>query len=92
MSTGILFLFTIPTFYLAWRKGRHKTIRRFLIAAIAIGLLVAVISASSGQLLEQGQNANNRDCFDSGSAAMRLIFMVSFIIISWVKAVILFDE
>jgi hypothetical protein len=91
VSTGILLLFTTPTFYMAWRKGRKKTIRRFLIAAIAVGFLVAVIAVSSGQLLDQCEAENNRACFDSGSAGLRLTFMVGFIIVSWVKAAILLD-
>ena len=92
VSTGILLIFTIPTFYLAWRNGRNKTIRRFLIAAIVVGFVVAVIAVSSGQLLDQCEAENNRACFDSGSAGMRLTIMVVFVIVSWVKAAILFDS
>lgn len=91
VSTGILLLFTTPTFYLAWRNGRKKTIRRFLIAATVVGFLVAVVAVSSGQLLDQCETENNRACFDYGSAGMRLTFMVSFIIVAWVKAAILLD-
>ena len=92
VSTGILLLFTIPTFYLAWRKGRKKTARRFLVAAILVGFLAAVIAVSSGQLLDRCEAANNRACFDYGSAGMRLTFMVGFIIVSWVRAFSLLDE
>ena len=92
ISTGILFLFKIPTFYLAWRKGRKKTIRRFLMAGIAVGLVVAVISATSERLVEQCEAVNYLGCVDYGSAGMRLTIMVAFIIVSWVKAAILFNE
>ena len=92
VSTGILLLFTTPTFYLAWRSGQKKTIRRFLIAAIVVGFVVAVIAVSSGQLLDQCEAENNRVCFDSGSAGMRLTIMAVFVIVAWVKAAILFDS
>ena len=75
VSTGILLLLTIPTFYLAWRNGQKRTIRRFLIAAVVVGFVVAVIAASSGQLLDQCEAENNRACFDAGSAGMRLTIM-----------------
>lgn len=92
ISTGILLIFSIPIFYVAWRKGRNKTIRRFLIAAGSIGLLNAAVSASSARLINQCQAVNNRDCVDYGSAGMRLTFIVGYIIISWVRAVVLSDE
>jgi hypothetical protein len=92
VSTGILLLLTTPTFYLAWRNGQKKTIRRFLIAAIAVGFVVAVIAVSSGQLLDQCEAENNRACFDSGSAGMRLTIMAVFVIVAWVKAAILYDS
>lgn len=92
ISTGILFLFAIPTFYLAWRKGRKKTIRRFLIAGSTVGLILAVISATSQRLVEQCEAVNYLGCVDYGSAGMRLTIIVVFIIVSWVKAAILFNE
>jgi hypothetical protein len=92
VTTGILLLLTTPTFYLAWRSGQKKTIRRFLIGAIVVGFVVAVIAVSSGQLVDQCQAENNRACFDPGSAGMRLTIMAVFVIVSWVKAVILFDS
>ena len=93
VSTGILLLLTTPTFYLAWRSGQKRTIQRFLIAAIAVGFLIAVIAVSSGQLVDQcAAEKANRACFDSGSAGMRLTFMGVFAIVAWVKAVILYDS
>ena len=92
ISIGILLIFSSPIFYLAWRKGRTKTIRRFLVGAGVIGLVTASVSATSEGLVAQCQAASNIECIDYGSAGIRLLFIVSYIIVSWVKAVILFGE
>jgi hypothetical protein len=92
ISIGILLVFSIPTFYLAWRKGRNKTIRRFLITAGATALFTAAISASSGRLVDQCRAAGNFDCVDYGSSGLQLLFIVGYIIVSVVKAVLLFRE
>ena len=91
ISTGILLVFSTPVFYVAWRKESYKTIRRFLIAAGATGLLTAVITANSESLVAQCQGADYLNCFDIGSAGIQLLFMVGYIITSWVKAVTLFN-
>lgn len=91
VSTGILLLLASPTLYLAWRKGRRKKFRSFLIGAGGLGLTLAAVSASSARLLEQCEAENLRSCFDYGSVGMRLTFIVIFTIIAWVNAVILYD-
>lgn len=92
VSTGILVLLTTPTFVLAWRAGKTRTIRRFLIAAVVVGLLIGTVAATSGQSLEQCELANGRSCNDYGSAGMQLTIVVIFTIVSWIKAVALWND
>lgn len=92
VSTGILILLATPTLYLAWRAGKSRTIRRFLIAAVAVGLLIGTVAATSGQSLEQCELANGRSCNDYGSTGMQLTIVVIFTIVSWVKALALWNE
>ena len=90
--TGLLLVLGVPVLVVAWRKGRNKTAHRFLIAAGLIGLISAVISATSDSLVSQCETAGNTGCLDFGSAGLQMLFVVGYIITSWVKAVILSRE
>lgn len=92
ITTGILLALAAPTFYLGWRKGRRRTVRRFLIAAGVTGLIASVLAATSERLVARCEAADYTNCFDIGSAGMRLIVAVSYVVVAWVKALMLFRE
>ncbi len=90
--TGLMLVFSLPMFVVAWRKGRTKTVHRFLIAAGITGLSSAAVSASSDRLVRQCENAGGLDCLDYGSTGLHLLFVVGYIVTSWVKAIIIIQE
>jgi hypothetical protein len=90
--TGLMLALGIPLFAVARRKGRTKTTRRFLIAAGVIGLSSAVVAASSERLVRQCETAGGLDCIDFGSAGLQFLFIVGYVISSWVVAVIINQE
>ncbi len=90
--TGLMLVFSLPIFVVAWGKGRTKTIHRFLIAAGITGLTSAAVSASSDRLVRQCEDAGGLDCLDYGSTGLHLLLVVGYVITSWVKAVIIIQE
>ncbi|MEE9176838.1 MAG: hypothetical protein V3U46_00240 [Acidimicrobiia bacterium] len=67
----------IPLFVVAQRKGRTKTIRRFLIAAGVIGLFTALVSAGSESLESRCEAVGNFNCLDFGSTGLQFIFILA---------------
>jgi hypothetical protein len=92
ITTGILLVLSTPVFYLGWRKGRHRTVRRFLSAAGATGLIASAIATNSERLVAQCEAADYLNCLDIGSAGIRFLFIVAYVIVAWVKALMLFRE
>ncbi len=91
-STGLMLAFGIPLFVVARRKGRTKTTRRFLIAAGVIGLVTALVSVGSEMLVSRCEAVGNFNCLDFGSTGLQFIFVVGYVISSWVAAVIINQE
>ncbi|MEE8406487.1 MAG: hypothetical protein V3S32_04990 [Acidimicrobiia bacterium] len=90
--TGLMLAFGIPLFVVARRKGRTKTTRRFLIAAGVIGLFTALGSVGSEILESRCEAVGNFNCLDFGSAGLQFLFIVGYVISSWVAAVIINQE
>jgi len=87
-STGAMLILGAPVLMVGRRTGRTETAHRFLIAAGAIGLFNAALATGSERLVGQCRNAGNLGCVDYGSAGFQLLFVVGYIITSWVTAFI----
>lgn len=92
LVTGLLLVCGVPVFVLAWRKGRTKTARRFLVAAAVLGLFSAAVAAASERLENQCQAAGNTNCIDYGVSGSLLIVVVGYLIVSLATAVMLSRE
>lgn len=92
LYTGLMLVLGIPVFVIARRNGQPTTARRFVVAAVVIGLLSGVVSFTSEQLVMRCEAAGNTACFDSGSAGLIVVFVAGYTIVAWVKAIALSRE
>ena len=92
LTTGIMLLFSIPVLVLAWRMGRRKTMRRFLIALVAIATFNAALAANSEILVDMCEAVNGRPCIDFGTAGTQLLLVIGYVIVALVRAYALYDE
>ena len=92
---GLLLLFSIPVLVIAWRHGRKKLFRNFLIAAATVAVLSAIIGASSAHLVEQcgGAGAVGAErCVDLGSAGIRVLLLGGYILTALAEAYLLSQD
>ena len=89
LFTGALLVISVPVVFLARRRGRSKTARRFLIAAGAVGLICAIVSAGSERLEGQCQTAGNPNCYDFGGTGLQFLLVAGYIISALTKALAL---
>jgi Na+/pantothenate symporter len=81
-----------PVFVVAMRKSRRRTVRRFFVAAAAIGVFVAAFAAGSARLEEQCRAAGNPTCIDYGFEGFLLVIAFGWVIVTWTIAGIIYRE
>jgi Tfp pilus assembly protein FimT len=83
---GLLAVLAAPLFYVTWRKNRLTAARNFVISALVIALLCAVLAVVSERQVLQCIDAGNSDCFDSGAVGLQLLFIGIYVVIAWSNA------
>ena len=90
--TGGLLLASVPVMIIAWRWGRVETIRRFAIAAGLIGLMCALLSLTSKELVDSCIAAGNKNCFDFGADGLQLMLVVGYVGTALVRAFLIYND
>ena len=65
----------IPLAVVGRRKRRTRAVNRYLVGAAAMGMICAVIAASSERLVNQCRDAGNPTCYDFGATGLQLLFL-----------------
>lgn len=93
LYVGALLLCSLPTVVVAGRDSYYRvTARKFLLAALAAGLVCGLVVASSNRLVEQCRNAGNTQCFDSGATGLVTLVIIAFLATSVVRAYLMVTE
>jgi hypothetical protein len=90
--SAILLLLGFPVVVIARRRRRPDTAKKFVVAALVIGLILAVVSAGSAHLVARCESAGNTSCNDYGSTGLQVLAVIGFGIASWWTAVILYRD
>ncbi len=84
---AILLVCSAPAVVVAQRNPYFGTVgRKFLLAALACGLVCGLVVASSKQLVKQCESGGNTQCHDSGATGLVTIVIGGFAITSAVRA------
>jgi len=87
MYVAVLLVCSVPAVVVAKRNPYFGTVgRKFLLAALACGLVCGLVVASSQQLIEQCRSEGNTQCHDSGATGLVTIIIGGFAITSVVRA------
>jgi len=92
LATAALVISGSPVFVVAMRKGRRQTVRKFFVAATAIGVFVAAVTAGSARLEDQCRAAGNPTCLDYGFEGFLLVIAFGWVIVTWTIAGIIHRE
>lgn len=92
LLTGLMLLLAVPLFLVTRRTGRRATARRFLIAAVILGVFCAGLSASSERLVNQCRAAGNPTCLDFGASGLQTLLIAGYAIMSWIMTVVVYRE
>lgn len=90
--TAILVVLGTPLWLVAWRGRRIATGRNFLIGAGAIGLTIGLLAGTSQRQVDLCLEAGNSDCVDSGTAGLRLLFIVLYLVAAWTVAYFIWKD
>ena len=81
-----------PLFLVARSRGRADTVRRFAGGAVLVGLFCAALEFGSERLVSQcvatGRNPAYA-CIDIGATALQSIAIVSYSVVAWLTALVL---
>lgn len=90
--TGVMLVLGSPLFVVAWRHKRTTTTRNFLIGALTVGVLCAVLSGVSERQVGQCQSAGNPDCIDSGAVGLQLVMVGIYVLATWIAAASIYRD
>jgi hypothetical protein len=90
--TALLLVLGTPLWLVAWRTKRKTTIRNFLIGAGAVGLLIGLLAGASERQVLQCFDAGNSDCVDAGTAGLRLLFIILYVVSAWSAAYLIWKD
>lgn len=85
LYTALSAAFVIPL-WIVGRDSHPDDIRKFLVAAVIVGAVVAVLASTSQRLTEQCLAARNQNCIDFGSAGMQTTVFAGFGFVALVRA------
>ncbi len=84
---AVLLVCSVPPVIVARRNPYFGTVgRKFLLAALAFGLVCGLVVASSNELIEQCKSQGNTQCHDSGATGLVTIIIGGFAVTSVVRA------
>lgn len=87
LYVGVLLLCSLPAVVVAHRNPYFGRVgRKFLLAALACGLVCGLVVASSRQLTEQCRSEGNTQCHDSGAIGLVTLIILGFAGTSVVRA------
>lgn len=90
-SVGFLLL-AAPLFWMAKSRNRPDLIRTYVIAALVMGLVTALVMFASDYQEALCEEANGRDCIDPGGPGMAALFLSLFGIVAWTKAYFVYKD
>ncbi len=73
--TGVALALWIPLAVIGRRKGRHKTVTRYVYGAIGTGVVCALVASSSERLVDQCEVAGNPTCIDFGATGIQMLLL-----------------
>lgn len=86
---ALLLVCSTPVLVLAWRRSQARTVRRFLVAVVSVGLIAAGGTATSERLVNQCREAGNSICLDQGFAGLQILLVGGYIVVALVTAYLL---
>jgi hypothetical protein len=89
---ALLGLFAAPVLAVARHYRQATTFRRFLIAAVAVGVVCGAMAAVSQRLEQQCQEAGNTSCQDYGGDGLVNLLLVGFLATSLGRAYLIHNE
>ena len=92
LTTGALLVCSVPVLVVAQRRERLDVSRRFLIAAMGIGLFFGASAAASDRLVGQCAESGSIACLDFGFTGLLFLVGVIYVIAALAAAVHLSRE
>ncbi len=84
---GVLLVCSVPAVIVAQRNPYFGNVgRKFVLAALACGLVCGLVVASSNELIDQCKAQGNTQCHDSGATGLVTIVIGGFAVTSVVRA------
>jgi hypothetical protein len=87
LFVGLATVIGLPVMAVAYWREQLPTLRKFLLAGLAVGLLVAVLSTTSDMLVSRCLDAGNTGCVDYGAVGIRTLILVAYGLVSLIAAV-----
>lgn len=87
LFVGLATLIGLPVVAVAYRRGEQRTMRKFLIAGVVVGVLVAVVSGTSDLLVSRCREAGNTGCLDYGAVGIQTLILVVYGLVSAIGTV-----
>lgn len=83
---GLATMIGLPAMVVAFLRREIRTLRKFVIAGVAVGVLVAILAATSDLLVSRCREAGNTGCLDYGATGIQTLILVVYGLVSVVAA------
>ena len=87
LFVGLFTLIGSPVMAVAYRRGKSRTMTKFLFAGLLTGLFAAILSATSDALVSRCDEAGNTGCLDYGTAGIQTLILVAYGLVSLIATV-----
>lgn len=87
--TGGLLICSVPALVVAQRRSRFDVSRRFVRAAVVIGVFFGLAAAASDRLVEECTGSGSIACLDVGYAGLLLLVVAVYLIVSLATAIVM---
>lgn len=90
--SGLLIALSVPLLYLARRKRTDHTARNFVLAALAVGILCAILAESSARLVSQCFESGSPGCVDVGASGFQALLIGVYVVAAGAMTYVLWRE
>jgi hypothetical protein len=79
---GILAIASVPVVLVARHRGREPLARKFVITAVSLGLVCALLAWTSRVLVDQCVSAGNTGCIDYGGRGFLAMVVTGYAVVA----------
>lgn len=76
MFIGLTMVIGMPAMAIGHRMGDSRTVKRLLIAGLAVGTMMAGLSVTSELLVRRCLDAGNTGCLDYGAVGVQTLILI----------------